>query len=199
MTEYIKDPYTAIFTDPTGCRKSHLVLNLLEKKYSRHFNYIIIICPTLRWNKTYHVKAWIRHDDKVWLREPTDKLYQWVEKLSQLLVCLETLFIIDDIIDDEGIDKRRQSLLELAISGRHHNLYLWILTKSYSAIPKNPRRQAKAIFVWYPKERGDLKMIPDENNVLTDDELVIVRGLLKESKHACLYIRDEHPRKFKVL
>ena len=119
--------------------------------------------------------------------------------MSQLLVCLEALFIIDDIIDDEGIDKRRQSLLELAISGRHRNLYLWILTKSYSAIPKNLRRQAKAIFVWYPKERGDLKMIHDENNVLTDDELVIVRGLLKESKHACLYIRNEHPRKFKVL
>ena len=36
-------------------------------------------------------------------------------------------------------------------------------------------------------------MIDDENNVLTDDKLVIVRGLLKESKHACLYIRNERP------
>ena len=42
-------------------------------------------------------------------------------------------------------------------------------------------------------------MIHDENNVLTDDELVIVRGLLKESKHACLYIQNKHPYKFKVL
>ena len=52
--------------------------------------------------------------------------------------------------------------------------------------------------MWYPKERADLKMIHDENNVLTDDESVIVRGLLKESKHACLYTRNEHSRKFKV-
>ena len=52
------------------------------------------------------------------------------------------------------------------------------------------------MFVWYPKERTDLKMIHDENNVLTDNELVIVKGLLKESKHACLYIRNKHPRKF---
>ena len=64
---------------------------------------------------------------------------------------------------------------------------------------KNLRRQAKIIFVWYLKERTDLKMIHDENNVLTDDELVIVRGMLKESKHACLYKRNEHSRKFKIL
>ena len=35
------------------------------------------------------------------------------------------------------------------------------------------------IFVWYPKERGDLKMILDENNVLTDDELVVVKDSLR--------------------
>ena len=119
--------------------------------------------------------------------------------MSQLLARSETLFIIDDIIADEGLDKKRQSLLELAISGRHRDHYLWLLRQSFSAIPKNLRRQAKAIFVWYPKERGVLKMIHDENNVLTDDELVIVRGLLKKSKHACLYIRNAHPRGFNVL
>ena len=32
-------------------------------------------------------------------------------------------------------------------------------------------------------------MIHDENNVLTDDELVVVRDFLRKSKHACLYIR----------
>ena len=63
-------------------------------------------------------------------------------------------------------------------------------------MPKNLRRHAKAIFVWYPKERGDFEIIHDEINVLTDDELIIVRGFLKESKHTCLYIRNEHPRDF---
>ena len=111
----------------------------------------------------------------------------------------ETLFIINDIIADESLDKRRKSLLELAISGRHRGHYLWLLTQSYSATPKNLRRQAKAIFVWYPKERADLKMIHDENDMLTNDELVVVRDFLKKLKHACLYIRNEHPRKFKML
>ena len=140
-----------------------------------------------------------KHDDKVWLIEPKEKLYQWVEKLSQLLACSETLFIIDYIIADQSLDKQRQSLLELATSGRHCDHYLCLLRQSCSAIPKNLRRQAKAIFVWYPKERTDLKMIHDENHVFTDNELVIVRDLLKESKHTCLYIRNEHHRGFCVL
>ena len=159
-------------------------MDLIEKEYSKNFDYIIIIFLTLKWNKTYHAKAWIRHNDKVWVMEPKEKLYQWVEKLSQLLTCLETLFIIDGVIADEGIDKQRQSLLELVISGRHRNHYLWLLTQSYSVIPKNLRKQAKVIFVWYPKERGDHKMIHDENHILTFDELVIVKGLSKRSKHA---------------
>ena len=61
---------------------------------------------------------------------------------------------------------------------------------------KNLTRQAKAIFVWYPKERGDLKLIHDENDVLTDDELVVARNFLKKSRHACLYTRNEFPRGF---
>ena len=33
--------------------------------------------------------------------------------------------------------------------------------------------------MWYPKKRAGLKKIHDENNGLTDDELVIVRGFLR--------------------
>ena len=143
MTDYVKEPHTTIFTGPTGCGKTHLVLDLIEKEYNKHFDYIIIICPTLRWNKTYHSRDWIKNDDKVWLIEPTDiiirvrcnkmkpkkvnGLHYWIEGLSRLLAHSETLFIINDIIADESLDKRRQPLLELAISGRHCGHYLWLL------------------------------------------------------------------------
>ena len=147
MTNYIKKPHTVIITGPIGCGKSHLFLDFIEKEYSKHFDCIIIIYPTLQWNKTYNAKDWIKNDDKVWFVEPKDRLYQWIQRLSQLLACSETLFIINDIIVDEGFDKSRQSLLELAISGRHCDHCLWLLTQSYSAIPQNLRRQAKAIFV----------------------------------------------------
>ena len=109
----------------------------------------------------------------------------------------ETLFIISDILAYESFDKRRPSLLKLPVLGKYCDHYLWLPTQSYSAISKNSKRQDKAIFVWYPNENTDLKMIQDENNVLTNDELVIVRGLLKESKHTFLYMKNEHSRVFK--
>ena len=43
--------------------------------------------------------------------EPKHKLYQWIEKLGQLLANLQTLFIIDNIIADESLDKSRISNL----------------------------------------------------------------------------------------
>ena len=108
MIEYIKKPYTALFIGQTGRGKTHLVLELIEKEYNKHFDYIVIICPTLKENNaTYRAKEWIKFDDKVWLVDPTkDNLYQWIKKLSELLRFLEVLFIIDEIIANESLTRR---------------------------------------------------------------------------------------------
>ena len=196
---YKKEPHTVIFIGQTGCAKTHLVLGLIENQYNNHFDYIVIICLTLPENDTYHSKNWIKNDDKVWLVDFQDNLYQWIRKLSELLRFLVLLFIIDDIIANESLGERRQPLLELFISGRHRGCYLCLLTQLYAAILKNLSRQAKAISVRYPKERADLKMIHDENDVLTDDELVVVRGILRKSKYAILYIQNVYPRGLRLL
>ena len=66
MIDYIKEPHTSIFIGQTGCGKTHLVLELIEKEYKKHFDYIIIICPTLREsNSIFHAKEWFKNDDKV--------------------------------------------------------------------------------------------------------------------------------------
>ena len=60
MTGYIKKPHTSIFIGRTRCRKTHLVLELIEKEYKNHFDYIVIIYPTLRENDISHAKEWIK-------------------------------------------------------------------------------------------------------------------------------------------
>ena len=119
MTDFIKKPHTSMFIGQAGCGKTHLVLELIEKEYKKHFDCIVIICPTLRENSTYHAKEWMKDNDKVWLVEPKENLYQWSKKLSGLLRFFEVLFIVDDIIANENLDKRIQPLSELSISGRH--------------------------------------------------------------------------------
>ena len=90
----------------TGCGKTCLLLELIEKEYNKHFDFIVIICPTLQENSTYHLKEWIKTDDNVWLVDPRDNLYQWIKKLSELLRFLEVLFLIDDIKVNKDLDKR---------------------------------------------------------------------------------------------
>ena len=95
--------------------------------------------------------------------------------------------MIDDIIANEALDKRRQPLLELAISGCHRQHSLWLLTQSYTAIPNNIRRQAKMLYIWYPKNRTDLNTIHEENDITEmPEELARVKAQLKWGKHTCL-------------
>ena len=197
MINYVKEPHTAIFSGPIGCGKTQRVLDLIEEAY--HFDTIIILCPTLRWNKTYLDRSWIWRDDYVFPIEPRGNLFEIIEKLSLRFSGEETLFIIDDVIADETLDKRRNPLLELAISGRHRKHSLWLLTQSYTALPKNLRRQKKQLFVWYPSEKSDLKLVDEETNLMTSADVSKIKEQLKSEKHACLYIRLEHPREFKVI
>ena len=121
-----------------------------------------------------------------------------IEKISNLLAGEKTLFLIDDIIADETLDKRCQPLLELVISGRHRGHSLWLLTQSYTAIPNNVRRQAKMLYIWYPKYRMYLNTINEENDVISPEELARVKAELKRGKHTCLIMRMEHPRAYMI-
>ena len=191
----MEEPHTALFVAPTGVGKMHVALNLLENEYKNHFDFIVIICPTLAHNETYKSRGWVWNDPAVIPIELDNNLYYLIEKISNLLAGPETLFLIDDIITDEALDKCRQLQLGLAISGRHRGHSLWLLTQSYTAIPNNIRRQAKMLYVWYPKNRTDLNITHEENDVIeTQEELARVKAQLKRGKHTCLTMRMEHPR-----
>ena len=134
-------------------------MSLLENEYNNHFDFIVIICPTLAHNEMYKSRGWVWNDPELILEEPVNQLYYLIKKYSNSLARSKILFLINDIIANEALDKQHQPLLELAISGRHRDHSLWLLTQSYTAVPKNIRRQAKMLYVWYPKNRTDLNTI----------------------------------------
>ena len=115
---FMKEPPTALFVALTGVGKTHLAL--LENEYRNHFNFIVIICPTLRYNSTYKSRGWVWNDLDVIPIEPGNQLYYLIEKIRNLLAGDKTLFLIDDIIASDAD--------ELAISGRHRAHSLWLLT-----------------------------------------------------------------------
>ena len=195
---FMKELHTALFIAPTGVGKTHLALNLFENEYRKHFDFIVIICPTLRYNSTYKSRGWVWNDPEVIPIEPGNQLYYLITKISNLLAGSATLFWIDGIIADEALDKSCQPLLELAILGHHRQHSSWLLTQSYTAVPNNIRRQAKMLYIWYPKNRTDLNTIHKENDVIGPEELARVKAELKQGKRTCLIMRMEYPRAYMI-
>ena len=144
------------------------------------------------------VWVWVWNDPDVIPIEPDNNLYYLIEKISNLLTGSKALFLIDDIIADEALDKRHQPLLGLAISGRYRGHSLGLLTQSYTVILNNIRRQAKMLYVWYPENGTDLNTTHEENDVIETGELARVKAQLKQGKHTCLIMRMEHPRAYEI-
>ena len=91
-------------------RKTHLALSLLENEYRNHFDFIVIICPTLAHNETYKSQGWVWNDPNVIPIESDNQLYYLIEKISNILAGSATLFLIDDIIANETLDKLSTSV-----------------------------------------------------------------------------------------
>ena len=54
----------------TGCGKTYYLLDMPEKEYFCHFDYIFLICPMYFWNKTY--QEWIYKDSEKFYPLPCD-------------------------------------------------------------------------------------------------------------------------------
>ena len=91
----MKEPHMKLFVAPTGVGKTHLTLDLIKEEYKNYFNFIVIICLTLSYNKTYRSQKWF------W----TDPNVIHIEKIGNLLAGSKTLFLIDDIIANEALDE----------------------------------------------------------------------------------------------
>jgi len=51
---YLKETFNMIISGITNCGKTKYVLDLLTSEYMHYYDYVVIICPTYLWNKTYH-------------------------------------------------------------------------------------------------------------------------------------------------
>ena len=109
------EPHMALFVALTRVGKTHLALDLLEREYLNHFDFIVILCPILKYNATYKSRKWFNTDPYIIQIELGHRPYNWIEKLGNFLAASKILFLIDDIITDETLDKRRQPLLDLAM------------------------------------------------------------------------------------
>ena len=101
-----KFPHSAMLVGCTACGKTEYLLKLLETEYKNHFEFIIILCPTIFDNKTYLSRKWILNDKNVFIVcDVEGKLNEWIELFKNTLKGHQTLFIIDDCSAEGKINK----------------------------------------------------------------------------------------------
>ena len=68
---YVETPFNMMIVGMTGCGKTYYLLEMIEKEYFRHLEYIFLICPTYFWNKTY--QEWKYKDSEGFYPIPCDQ------------------------------------------------------------------------------------------------------------------------------
>ena len=114
-----KFSHSAMFVGAMNVCKTEYLLRILKTKYENHFEFIVIMCPTiLNNNKTYLPGKWIFDDKNVFIAcDVEGKLKEWLKLFKNTLKSHQTLFIIDDCSAEGEINKKRDTLSELAFSG----------------------------------------------------------------------------------
>ena len=165
--EFPKYPHSAVIIGQTGSGKSIFVLDLLEKEYQGVFENIIILCPTVEWNKAYKTRSWIgdvhRPKDKSIIivnpvmRDGTERLQELLRYFFDKFAGRPTLYIIDDCSATKELTKKKDMLSQLAFSGRHAEQSVWVISQRYISVLKDLREQAKWVCMFYTKDRDSFE------------------------------------------
>ena len=84
---------------------------MLETKYKNHFEFFIILCPTILDNLS---RKWILDYKNVFIVcDVEGKLNEWIKLFRNAIKGYQTLFIIDDCSAEGEINKKRDALQNL--------------------------------------------------------------------------------------
>ena len=110
-----KFPHSAMFVGVTACSKTEILLKLLETVYKNHFEFIVILCPTILDNKTYLSRKWIFDDKNIFIMcDIAGKLNEWIKLFKNALKGHQTLFITNDCSAEGEINKKTRCSIRIS-------------------------------------------------------------------------------------
>ena len=107
----MESPFNMIICGMTNSGKTVYLLNMLEKQFNKHFDYIILICITFSWNKTYQEWKYINDSDFFSIECDKDKVHKILHIVQEIFKGNNSLIILDDCTSsqDEIIEKRKNN------------------------------------------------------------------------------------------
>ena len=192
-------PFNMIINGMTACGKTYYLLNMLEKDYKGHFDYIFLICPTYHWNKTY--QNWKYKDDIRFHPIPCDQdeVDGFLRYITNIYCGTNSLVILDDCASSQSIKNRTSEIVKLGYSARHIGFSTIVITQQLTSIAKPYRENIQKLVTFYNPNRTGMQTIMDESlNVSKEEEKSIVEKL-KNIKYARLEILLRHPYTHKIV
>ena len=132
-----------------------------------------MIRPTFTINETYKNFA---KDDKnffVWMPDASNQ-----DEINETLDCCKTLFsgfntliILDDCAVSQDLYKRKNKFIDLAFSGRHSKISVWVLTQQPTSIAKAFRNNIACIVAFYTPSQSDTKTLFEDYGGDMDAEM----------------------------
>jgi len=196
--EDLKDqiPFNCIITGPTCSGKTAYLVNLLRDHFRNIFNYIILICPTYAKNKTYQGFA---HNDPRFIVIQPDASN--VDEIDEILLCCKemfsgynTLIILDDYAVSKDLKQRSNTFINLAFSGRHENISVWVLTQCLTSVSKSFRENVGCIVSFYSPSKISNQILFDEygGNINLETRKEFMK-ILKSEKYTRTVFCLRHP------
>ena len=174
----MKTPFHMIIVGMTACGKTHYLLNMLKEDYKNKFDYIYIVCPTIKYNRTYQNWEYLNDPDVFAIDCEHDEIESTLETIGTIT---ENDFDIDDedqilvILDDcaasKASKKQTSALVKLAFSGRHIHISTIVITQQLTSVAKSYRENLSKFVTFYNPCRNDMKYIFNNYLYIEKNEL----------------------------
>ena len=189
-----KAPFHCIITGLTNCGKTQYLIEQLCGPFKGVFEYIVLICPTYAKNKTYHGLA--ENDKNLLVVSPDasncDEINDLLHVCADIFSGTNTLIILDDCAVSKDLMKRSNKFINLAFSGRHEGLSVWVLTQQLTSIAKPLRENVACVVTFHnPSQIGTKTLFEDYGGDLDADTRKKFAELLKAERYSrvCFCLR----------
>ena len=191
-----KLPFHAIISGPTNCGKTQFLVDQLRGPFRYKFEYICLVCPTYPHNSTYFNFA--NGDKRFIVICPGEND---LETINNILSLIETTFsgtncliILDDCAVSKDLKSRTNNFINLAFSGRHKSLSLWVLTQQLTSISKPFRDNVACVISFHnPSQVGTKTLFDDYGGTIDPADKKKFQLLLKKHNFSKLCFCLRHP------
>ena len=177
---WLEPPFNMLISAPTCAGKTEFVMSLVQARYKKTFDYVIIICPTFINNKAYDKKFIYKDPDIIIMIPGIEKINECIEQAYETYKGTKSLIIIDDCAFSKDLKSRVNILTRLAFSARHDSISVWVLTQQYTSIAKTFRENIGMLVLYYTPSKNDIKEIIENYGMELNKEEVT--GYIKQLK-----------------